>query len=234
MIDLERLLRVPFVDVEGGFDISPDGTRLALAWNITGQWEIYELDMDASNDPKLVSSPKGVSVGPGGKFAPRYSPDGSRLAYVVDFDGGENFHIFIHDQNTGQHFDLTPDIDFAIQPNFCWSPDGTQIAFLSNKSGCFSTYVMPASGGEARLLLDNGYPAGTVSWSPDGRWLAVMSDAEGQDCALFIIPLEGGEPFPITDENDLLNAYNPAWSPDRNKIGFPLRRSQRFPPDRYL
>ena len=91
MIDLERLLRVPFVDVEGGFDISPDGTWLAFAWNVTGQWEIYELDLNASN------APRPVSVGPGGKFAPQYSPDGSHLAYVVDFDGGENFHIFIQD-----------------------------------------------------------------------------------------------------------------------------------------
>ena len=67
MIDLERLLRVPFVDVEGGFDVSPDGTWLAFGWNLTGQWEIYELDLTASDFPRLAS------VGPGGKFAPKYS-----------------------------------------------------------------------------------------------------------------------------------------------------------------
>ena len=229
MIDIERLLRIPFVDTEGGFDISPDGTRLAFAWNISGQWEIYELDLDASDEPRPVS------VGPGGKFAPRYSPDGSRLAYVVDFDGGENFHIFVQEchaarasaAGTGEPrllgrniSELTPNIDFAIQRNFCWSPDGTQITFLSNRSGCFSTYVMPASGGEASLLLDNGFPAWDVTWSPDGCHLAVMCEATGQDFNIYTIPLDGSEPFPIADENGPINAHNPAWSPDSGKLAF--------------
>ena len=253
MHDLERLLRIPFVDVVGEFDISPDGTRLAFSWNTTGQWEIYELDLNAPDSPQLASPPKEVSIGPGGKFAPRYSPDGSRLAYVVDFDGGENFHIFIqtchserseesHSPNrvmlrspamhqpqrgasAAQHdnsnaVDLTPDIDFAIQSNFCWSPDGTQIAFLADRSGCFDTYVMPAGGGEPRLLLANGSPAWNVGWSPDGKYLAVMSEVEGQDFAIFIIPLDGSPPFPIIDGNKQINAYNSAWSPDSMKLAF--------------
>ena len=181
MINLERLLRVPFVDPEGSFDISPDGTRLAFAWNITGCWVIYELELNGSDSPRVASSPKGVSVGPGAKIAPKYSPDGSRLAYAVDFDGGENFHIFVQDIATARPRDLIPNIDFAIQPNFCWSPDGAQIAFLADQSSCFDTYVMPAIGGQPHLLLANGFPAWNVRWSPDGCYLAVMSEGIGQD-----------------------------------------------------
>jgi dipeptidyl aminopeptidase/acylaminoacyl peptidase len=243
MIDIERLLRVPFVDNEGGFDISPDGTYLAFAWNITGQWEIYELDLNASDEPQPVS------VGPGGKFSPRYSPDGSRLAYAVDFDGGENFHIFVKECHAeprslgrsisdsaietlrsgealpqgdiiGEAYDLNPDIDFAIQPRFCWSPGGTHIAFLSNQSGCFSAYIMPASGGEATLLFDNGFPAWAVTWSPDGCYLAVMCEASGQDYNVYLIPLDGSESFPIEDKNGPINAHNPSWSPDSTKLAF--------------
>ena len=220
MIDLERLLRVPFVDVGGGFDVSLDGRRLAFAWNITEQWEIYELDLSASVSLELTSSPKRASIGPGGKFAPKYSPDGTRLAYVVDFDGGENFHIFVQNLKTNQRSDLTPNIDFAIQPNFCWSPDGTQVAFLADQSGCFDVYVMPAKGGESRLLFTSGYPAWDMRWSPNGHYLAVMSEADGQDYSTFIIPLDGEAPFAIADENGILNTHNPAWSPKGTKVAF--------------
>ena len=214
MIDIERLLRVPYVDPEGSFDISPDGTRLAFAWNVTGQWEIYELEVTTSDSPKLAS------IGPGGKFAPKYSSDGTRLAYVVDFDGGENFHIFVQELNTGKCIDLTHNIDFAIQSNFCWSPDGIQIAFLGDRSGCFDTYVMPANGGKPRLLFANGFPAWSVRWSPDGKYLAVMSEGIGQDYGVYIIPLDGSNPFPIADKRRQINALNPAWSPDSTKLAF--------------
>ena len=82
MLNLEHLLKVPYVDA--AFDLAPDGVRVAYAWNGSGEWEIYETPLDSS-------SPQLATRHPGGKFSPKYSPDGSKLAYVVDFDGGESF-----------------------------------------------------------------------------------------------------------------------------------------------
>ena len=63
MLDLAQLLRVPQVHPQ--FDSSPDDTKLAFAWNKTGEWQIYDMDLDTS------SAPKPVTVGIVGKFNPR-------------------------------------------------------------------------------------------------------------------------------------------------------------------
>ena len=213
-LDLETLLRVPHVDPYGGFEISPDGTRVAFSWNPTGQWEIYQVPFDLPTPPRRITS------GPGSKCAPCYSPDGGRLAYALDLDGSEAFDMCVYDLATGEHTNLTPNTPEALQPNFSWSPDGAQIAFLSNRSGHFDTYVMPATGGPARLMLDLPHPDWDVHWSPDGRWLAVVVEGCGQDYWTYLVPVAGGEPRPISDAHGPINARDTRWSPDGSRVAF--------------
>jgi len=214
ILDLEKLLRVPCVEPELGFDISPDGGQAAFSWNPTGQWEIYLVSSNGSTPPRKITN------GPGGKFNPRWSPDGRQLAYVLDLDGGELYDIYVYNPATGQHTNLTPDTHDALQPNFHWSPDGSQIVFISDRSGCFNTYVMPATGGSAHLVLDLPHPDWDVQWSSDGRWLAVVVEAVGQDLWTVIVPSEGGEPHIISDANGPINAKDARWSPDSTRIAF--------------
>jgi dipeptidyl aminopeptidase/acylaminoacyl peptidase len=232
MIELERLLRVPFVDPYHGFDISPDGGKLAFAWNKTGQWELYDLPLPDSAAKIPASAPPDPTMltkgEQGAKFAPRYSPDGSRLAYVVDFDGGEDFHLFISDALSGTHTDLTPGIKYALQPNFCWSPDGSEIAFVSDQSGTFNAYCMPAAGGAARCILSIGRPVWDIHWSPDGAWLAVTFESTGQDYGVYLVPHGGEGRFVLSYENEPLNAHNPCWSPDGKTLVFHSDRLNGF------
>jgi dipeptidyl aminopeptidase/acylaminoacyl peptidase len=224
MIDLGVLLRVPCVEVEMGFDISPDGRRVAFSWNPQGRWEIYEVPLcdDSTNsmggernDPQLVSR------GPGGKFHPRYSPDGHKLAYTVDFDGGEAYHLFVHDLKTGDVMDLTPHPKGSLQADFSWSPDGKSIAFLSDESGQFDAYVIPATGGEPRLVFDAGYPAWKVRWSPNGNQLAISVEAGGIDFSIFIVKsTDGSDVYRIADESGPIDAGQPCWSPDGTRLAF--------------
>ena len=74
MLDLKALLQVPYVEPITGFDISPDGRNVAFSWNRTGQWEIYEISLTGHRPARKITH------GPGGKFGPKYSPDGTRLA----------------------------------------------------------------------------------------------------------------------------------------------------------
>lgn len=214
MLDLARLFRVPSVDPDTGFDLSPDGTKIAFSWNPSGQWEIYEKSLVSTTQPVRLT------VGSGGKFAPHYSPDGRHLGYMVDLEGGENYHLFLYDFATGIHRDLTPDIDCTLQPSFDWSPDGRWAAILSNQTGCFSAYILDIEDSTLRLVLENGFPAMEARWSPAGDWLAIRAETGGQDYGIFLIPLQGGAAIQVSDRGVSLNAHDPCWSPDGAALAF--------------
>ncbi|MDY6874919.1 MAG: S9 family peptidase [Chloroflexota bacterium] len=222
MLHLETLLKIPYVEPDCGFDISPDGTQVAFSHNSSGQWEICLMPMDGSAPPRRITG------GPGAKFNPRWSHDGQRLAYVLDLEGGELYDICIYDLATDAHINLTPDTPDAIQFKYAWSPDGSQIAFISDRSGHFDTYVMPAAGGPARLVLGLLDPDRDVRWSPDGHWLAIVTGASGQDDDTFIIPVEGGEPRIISDASASVHAKNARWAPDSTRLAFAANVHGRF------
>ena len=216
MLDLTQLLRVPHVDHL--FDISPANSKLAFAWNKTGDWQIYEMNLSpspAGRGARGEGKIKQLTSGPGGKFNPRYSPDGTKLAYVLDPDGSESYHLVIYDPSTNTHTDLTPNISHALQPNYCWSPDGSQLAFLSDEQGHFSAYIISNDDGNIQQVLDTGHPAWQVEWAPDGRHLAVCCEMQGQDYGIFIINLGKKETTQIP-----LNAHEPKWSLGGKKLAF--------------
>ncbi len=236
-LDFERLMRVPYINPDTGIEISPDGRFVAFSWNRTGQWEIYQLRLDHPDDLRQVTD------GPGAKFRPRYSPDSQFLLYALDLDGSESFDICVCNLARKLHFNLTPDTPFAIQPNVCWSPDGKSIAFISNQSGRFSTYVLPLSfsekvepAGAPRLVFDQSGPHWDVLWSPDGSYLAVVCESTGSDNATYIIPVPleysndnrrvqpGERIFPklrvISEQGIPINAKQVFWSPDGARLAF--------------
>jgi dipeptidyl aminopeptidase/acylaminoacyl peptidase len=223
LLDLETLLRVPYVDPDRGFDVSPDGQYVAFAWNGTGRWEIYILSL-AGDD----MGPRQITSGPGAKHAPRWSPDGRRLAYAADLEGDECYDLWACDPSSDAHLNLTPESPDAILPNYCWSPDGQWIAFISDRSSRFDTYVMPSTGGRVRNVLSLPFPDWEVHWSPDGRWLAVVAETTGQDYGTFIVPIGGGEPRRITLEGEAICAKDASWSPDAQSIAFASDLNGRF------
>lgn len=228
MIDLVQLLQTPYVNPETGIDLSPDGQLAAFSWNPSGEWEIYLLRLDEPGEPRQLTG------GPGAKFGPRFSPDGTKLAYALDQDGSEAFDIYLFDLNNRKISNLTPDSPESIQPDFCWSPDGKAIAYLSDISGTFRTYIMqlPAGSGEPRLVYRSGGPHVRVRWSPDGKYLAVESESRGQDMNVGIIPLNGhfepGEERLISQDGEVLNAWQTCWSPDGRRLAFSSDRSGRY------
>ena len=109
-----------------------------------------------------------------------------------------------------------------------WSPDGSQIAFGSTRSGQFDIYRKNASGtGEAELLLEseaNKYP---VQWSQDGAWLSFTDlDPQG-NFDLWVLPLAGdSDPIPF-----LQTPFVDVWgrlSPDSRWMAYGSDESGQF------
>jgi Tol biopolymer transport system component len=112
------------------------------------------------------------------------SPDGSRLAFVVsDAPKGERRaqHIWMYDQKTGSVRQFTYSSKSETSPR--WSPDGKQLAFLSNRGGEEEQiYLMNAGGGEAAAWTKGKSSIKNFEWSRDGKYIAYIApDAKSEE-----------------------------------------------------
>jgi dipeptidyl aminopeptidase/acylaminoacyl peptidase len=110
---------------------------------------------------------------------------------------------------------LTSDAANDLRP--FWSPDGSQIAFFSNRTGTYKIWVMNADGSSQRQLTQGPSDDRQPSWSPDGRWIVFDSDRSGAR-EIWMVSVDGGEPIQVTHDSTLDNF--PSWSPDGKYIAY--------------
>ncbi|TAK60151.1 MAG: S9 family peptidase [Bacteroidetes bacterium] len=108
---------------------------------------------------------------------PQLSPDGKWVAYVVtEVDKAankSNSDIWLIPFAGGEAKQLTSSPKHDRHPR--WSPDGSRIAFESNRNGSFQIYVITLNGGEARQLTSISTEATQAIWSNDGNTIAFVS-----------------------------------------------------------
>jgi Tol biopolymer transport system component len=103
-------------------------------------------------------------------YSPELSPDGKQLAVDILEPGTGNVDIWLYQLGNNLKTRFTFGTSVNMSP--VWAPDGTQIAFASNRKGFFDLYTRPVnSSGEDEFLLQTNSNKNPTDWSPDGRYL---------------------------------------------------------------
>ena len=117
-----------------------------------------------------------VSNHAGDDFNAKFSPDGTKLAYVSGSAVG-HFEIWVADLVAGGSVRLTDQLDMAHE--WSWSPDSQQVGFVSTQGGHPDVYVVHTDGtGLTNLTHDPAAAYGPL-WSPDGLTLFFESFRDG-------------------------------------------------------
>lgn len=171
------------------------------------------------------------TLGPPGMYDdPEISPDGRHI--IVDrLDPKTQANaIWIFDLQNGGFSPLT--FNPASSEIGCWSPDGSQIVYASNREGSFDLYRKVVSGATPdQLLLRSPFFKFPTDWSRDGRFL-LFDDFQSDTITITVLPLTGTNKGPFSYLEDLQGAAHGRFSPDHHWVAYTSRESGR--PEVYI
>lgn len=150
----------------------------------------------------------------GTSFAPNFSPDGRKLVFCSQEEGG-NSEIYTADSDGKNVRRLT--FNKAIDTAPCWSPTSRQIAFASDRGGTPQIYIMDAEGSNVTRVSFGGTYHDAPVWSSQGDNIAYVSRVD-QIFDLYILNLRTKQIIKLTEGN--ARNESPCWSPDGRHLIF--------------
>ncbi|MEZ5426430.1 MAG: protein kinase [Pyrinomonadaceae bacterium] len=190
--------------------LSPDGKTIIYAGRASGNWDIYSQRIGGTNPLNITKDSDSNDT------QAVFSPDGERIAFRSERDGGGIFLMGATGENPKR---LS---DFGFNPS--WSPDGKEVAValegISNADSRTldksTLWAINAETGEKRLIAD--FDAVQPAWSPNGKWIAFWTaNGKGQR-DIQVVDAAGGTPKAVTD--DAAVDWNPIWSADGKFLYF--------------
>ena len=175
-----------------------------------GTRELYSMDYDGSNQTRITNN----NID---EYYPRLSPDGSKIVFHTRSD--ENFNLDVYIVNAdGTSLQRLTTTTTCQQPS--WSPDGTQIVYVSDSNKGILSIMHWDGTNKTKLDFINegaeGEGAWRPTWSPDGTQLAfTYLTNSGTKMNIHKINLDQSNHMILTYGN---NDHTPSFSPDGNQI----------------
>jgi Tol biopolymer transport system component len=179
--------------------IIPDGKKL-LVGGYQSRGELVRYDPSSK---QFVPFLGGINA-----YTVAFSRDGKHFAYIDALDGT----LWMSRLDGSEKVQLTYPPKRASLPR--WSPDGSQIVYLSAQLGKpWKMYLVSTQGGAPEELLPTDRVEGDPTWSGDGSRLAFSSGlpTPGQKSDIRILDLKTRQVTSIPGSNDM---FSPRWSPD--------------------
>ena len=163
---------------------------------------------------------------PGESFNIFFSPDEKRVAAAISYPQSGARNIWILDTVRGAPTRFTFDAADDFLP--IWSPDGSRIAFVSDRDGAGNFFQKSASGaGNEELLLKTNERKWLSDWSRDGRFIIYTSLSPKTRTDLWVLPMTG-EQKPVPFLQSPSNEDHARFSPDSRFVAYVSDESGKF------
>src|SRR5579864_1773592 len=180
----------------GGSTWSPDGKSVAFISNMSGRNNLWIV-------PAEGGFPVQLTVSDQRQAAPAWSPDGKWIAYESDYDGDEQWDIFLVSPKTGKAVNLTQTREIA-ELNPTWSPDGRYLAYevKPRTSAAYEIDIYDMVLRQVKHLTTNTPQDKGNSepiWSQDGKCVVyTQGQAKGTDSNIFVADVATGKSSLLT------------------------------------
>jgi hypothetical protein len=217
-----------FINSSGAWDAT--GRRFAFAAVSKGKPVITVLDL-TTGDTREHRFTQLDEI-----YDPTFSPDGRQVAFTANTGG--LLDLYTYDFESGQFKRLTEDVYAELQP--AWSPDGTRIAFVTDRYGArlgelslgpYQIALIDPSSGEVRgpVVGFEGAKAIDPQWSADGRSLYFLSDRTGAT-NIYRVEVGSRQLFQLTDlltGVTGITALSPALAVSADRIAYSVYENDK-------
>ena len=214
-----------FVVRDDGSDVKDLGAGAYASWSPDNKQIVFSVpDQHKDKDQAGVWIMNADGKGRQWLFAgtsPCFAPDGSRILFVSSHEGNQS--IYVYDLIEGMPKKILQEPYQQRPGNARWSNDGKRVAFVDERTGKFELILIDATGSDKKQVVRlRGVIGGPIAWAPNQKialWSRSKEITDPQRLQV-LDPDTEDSPTPLPQQDAGTLNFDPAWSPDGQRILF--------------